>query len=217
MSRRHAIVASAAGLLLAVPCAAKATDYASDRAKRADGIVALGDFARCAADENPAIADAYIRLPLDGRLADNQWSALSDKRCLLLNRGWLRMSALYFRAALAERLIGRNDMAVSREQLAPQMPLSWVSHDASASSSRDAYVPQLAECVVRVDPVAVRRVFDTGMASKDEFAAMQPLSDALMSCVPAGEKAAVNRTNLRAGLAVAYYRLAVGAANGVAS
>lgn len=72
---------------------------------------------------------------------------------------------------------------------------------------------RLGECVVRTSGAEARAVLATPAQSPAELAALQALSPALSTCLPAGETVGFDRMTLRGALAVGYYRLASAAQN----
>lgn len=181
----------------------------------------IADFAKCAADRRPEIAQDYVTNP--GKwLAEDDWKNLVDPRCMALWTGHLRMDPFTFRGALAQRLIVKQLDAGQVGDLVGVPPLAWPEPAQPDTAGDDGdkrqaayarglvhvYVSRLAECMVRRDPAGVRHLFDTDADSQEEQQAFAAVAPAITACVPAGEQVRVDRNGLRAGLATSYFRLA---------
>ncbi|WP_300974104.1 hypothetical protein [Sphingomonas sp. LHG3406-1] len=184
----------------------------------------LQAYARCSAKLEPDLAARFVLMNDGERLPERDFRRLFDGKCLGLRGGQMRMRAWRSRAALAEALIVRNNDRFKRDSFASVPPLEWtitqpvpdVPTDAAAAqlhaqvSQAEAQHAALGECVSRADPVSTLAVLKSKIDSDDEMAKLKALAPRIAGCVQQGQTLAFNRTHLRAGMALAYYRLAAG-------
>lgn len=200
---------------------------------------AMADYARCAADEQPDMAARAV--VEDWHVGDFTRNAptMLEGGCLraagLVSR--MRFRAENFRAGLAERLIARDPaLAPTAGQLAALPPLKYhlpwpvrttddkgrplkakaIQAQTKAYQQKLGIVAgqQVAECVVKANPAAVRPLFATRVASREEKAALGGLTGLFAGCIPAGKQMSFDINSMRGTLALAYFRLAM-AARGV--
>ena len=69
-------------------------------------------------------------------------------------------------------------------------------------------VLRIGDCLVRNDHVNARTLLRTKINGADENAAVKALVPALQGCVPKGRTLQIDKTGIRTGVAIAYYRLA---------
>lgn len=221
--------ATAALLTVAVIAAASASASAQPyRMLEAQPSVArkvLQEFAWCTVRRQPALAQAFVRLADPSEMPVADFQRLFDASCLFPLAGQLQMRSWQSRAVLAEALLLRDGTLRRPMSFAAATPLDWpetpvpvlaagkpidpaVRARLSAEAARDQSHGRLGECVVRADPAGamavLRTEIDTG-AERKRFAALAP---SIASCVQQGQTLSFNRTNLRAAMALAYYRLA---------
>ena len=215
------------GFLGLVPLSAQ--DSWEDKREREQGRKVLMEFSKCAAKNNPELARRYVLLESGERLSSEEWQQLVDPACMRLRAGKLTMDQFYFRGALAQQLQSTDETDWQASDFTEVAPLKWktpvvpeqgnLSDEAYAmiiaahgekhdEFTRQIFVKWVGECIARANPSGVRSVLVTRIDSKEERGAMQALGQNIVACVPAGNKVAINRTNLRTGLAIAYFRLA---------
>tara|TARA_R110000751_G_scaffold2018_17_gene10124 strand:- start:213021 stop:213737 length:717 start_codon:yes stop_codon:yes gene_type:complete len=229
------------GVALMVSAAAGAQGSSTEKKEQAQGRKVLTDFARCAADLEPKIAREYILLSPDQRLPEDDWGDLLNPDCMGFHQGRLAMNSFYFRGALAQRLIVKQELQFASDSIANVDALEWrtpglpaqgaLSDEAFAKvraafedyqekGRTETFVSWVGECIARTSPAGVAAVFETKIDSKSELRALEALTGEIVGCVPEGNEVAIHRTTLRTGLAIAYFRLAdahASAAGGVSS
>lgn len=162
-------------------------------------IEAMHNFSRCVVDRG-ARGPAAL-LAMDYRTAEHKQAlrrlARGHDYCA---RGRIKFNGLLFTGGLAERLITRSlqrDAFVAAVAFDPSRP---------TLEARDT-LEMIGLCTVRRSPMETMAIFDTEPATDAEDRAMKAAGPALVACVPAGQKATLNRPGLRAILALAAYRL----------
>jgi hypothetical protein len=211
-------------VIAAASASASLQSYRMADAPPSVGRKVLQEFAWCTVRREPVLAQAFVQLVDPGHMPGAEFQRLFDASCLFPLAGQLQMRSWQSRAALAEALLLRDGTLRRTMSFAGVRALDWpvetwpvsagkpsdpgaVSRFADAAA-RDQSVSRLGECVVRADPVGsmtvLRTEIDTG-AERKRFAALSPR---IASCVQEGQTLAFNRTNLRAAMALAYYRLA---------
>ena len=222
------------GLILLVSATSVSAAY--PKLSEADSRRAMADFGRCVVKGQSAIASRAVVEEWSNVEIHAAGNRLVDPTCVRA-AGFvsvMRFKADNLRAELAQQLIQRDPtLDPTAEHLASLSPLQYrqpwpvVTIDdrgrplnANAIQAqvqgRDARIGliaglHVAECVVRANPGAVRPVFATKVASKQEMAALSAIAQQFGLCLPAGKKMAFDRHALRGTLALAYYRLAMAA------
>ena len=189
----------------------------------------MRDFARCTVKYEHELARKFVLLNSWERLPDSEYQKVVDSRCLGLLGGRLFMRPFQYRAAIAERLISKDSVRLSENDVRSRAPLDWsvpqrtVSDAAGISFSffnqikeldkpdylaAESAMGRLGECVVRANPRGALAVLET---RKDayELAAMRALAPQLAACVQPNEKMTFAPSNLRDAIALSYYRLAM--------
>jgi hypothetical protein len=226
---RHLVCGLLMGGLAASPALA---DKASAQKKAtAQARAIMRDMAKCVVAKFPDDVRRYVLLTSSDP-ADNQMlQRVADPNCLHVIAGQLRMRGGDYRAALAEQMI-RRDLAAWpaidpvniaplawRELYAPRTvddrtgkPLSEAEQarqqEIYAKLAVETLMARLGECAVRADPAGALAVLHTDVDQPDELAALKAMAPVFANCVQQGETLAFNRTNLRNGIALSYYRLA---------
>lgn len=187
----------------------------------------LNLYAGCVVKRNPELAARFVRFEIEPRLDDETIKRIAPSGCLM--NATLRMRDIYYRGALAEQLIKRQlkqvpaltassvvltypevrDFDPSRYNSGKPMTdeMLQAAKLGYAQSVLDNYVLRLGECVTKTSPNKARSVLSTRMDNPAEMLALQSLSTEIAGCVSKGETIKFNRTNLRAAIAVSYYRL----------
>jgi hypothetical protein len=180
----------------------------------------LQDFAWCTVRREPALARSFALMNEGERLAPADFEKLFDGRCLGMINAQLQMRACQSRAALAEALLVRDASLRRATSFASAGALNWSSGPAmtpanpeiaarfAAANADDQPVGKLGECVVRADPAGAMDVLKTKIDSDAERKRFAALAPRIVACVQQGQTRSFNRTNLRAGMALAYFRLA---------
>jgi hypothetical protein len=195
----------------------------------------MNRFAACTVQQAPDFARAFVLAP-GLRPSPAALEKLGPPECL--RRAGediieLRMRDALYRGALAEQLIRAEMAEAAAIDPNPVPALAWPEpqrppavHETGraltageqkrlelgyAEARADQDVMRLGECVVRADPAGSRDALLTEMDSPDELAHLKAMAPTIARCVARGETSKFNRTNLRAALAVSYYRLAAAA------
>jgi hypothetical protein len=227
--RRIARLSAAAlvGAMLCSPAGAKNPGGA--------GRAVMNRFAACTVQQAPDFARAFVLAP-GLRPAPAALEKLGPPECLrsagddIID---LRMRDALYRGALAEQLIRAEMPGAAIIDPSAVPALAWPEPERpSAVDERgkaltaaeqkqrvrgyptavaDQEVMRLGECVVRADPAGSRDALLTEMDSPDELARLKAMAPTIARCVARGQTSKFNRTNLRAALAVSYYRLAAAA------
>lgn len=207
--------------LIIFAAAAAASSDAGDDAQYARKV--MGDFARCTVKYDHELARKFVLMSPADQLPEQEFKRITDWRCLGLLGGRLKMRPFQYRAALAEELIRKESARLSDSEARTLPPLDWSTPIyngelfnvfSSALAERRDYpaaemaLGRLGECVVRAKPSGALSVLRTKREA-DELAAMKALSPQIAECAPAGETLTLDRSNLRAAMALSYYRLAM--------
>jgi|TARA_R100000049_G_C1953024_1_gene102579 hypothetical protein len=189
---------------LAMPAMAQAK---SPKQEMEAGRQLVAGFGKCMADAKPEMAKAVV-LADKVDFGDPAWKGALDSRCMGLYSGRLHMHLFYYQASLAERLSTSSLPATALVGVADIAPLNASLPSDAPNAVRYTMALRLGECVARANPAGARAVFATRIDSSDEIEALQALGGEIAGCVPEGREVAIDRTSLRAGLAITYYRLA---------
>lgn len=172
----------------------------------------MHEFGRCAAGQEPEIAAEFVRVGLDGTIDSDAFDRLTDRECLGLRAGRLSMQPFFFRGALAQYLVGAGATpdASTLAEIPTLGDYGSPNENGEYGPNMGAYVysVRLGECIVRRDTQAALALLNTEYDSAAERPAFQALGNALAGCVPKGETVALDRTTVRAGIAIAAFRLA---------
>lgn len=191
----------------------------------------MHDFAGCAAKRHPDLARTFVLMPANEQLSDKDYFKLVDWSCLGLRGGELRMRRELFRGALAEQLLDTDFAGAATIDPGAIKPLDWAmpiepaATDPRTGKARDAktmaqlqelytasvadrYAGQLGECVIRRDAAGAKTVLATDIDKPEELAALKALTPVIANCITKGQTLKFNRTTLRNGIAVSYYRMA---------
>lgn len=188
----------------------------------------LQDYAWCTVRREPALAHTFVLMKAGEQIALADYQRLFDGRCLTPIALQMEVRLWQSRAALAEALLVRNRNLQRSMAFAAVPALDWAPSSSpvvagqkvdaaklarmAAEDGRNHSLGRLGECVVRFDPPGALTVLRTNIdtaAERKHFAALTPR---IASCVQHGQTRNFNRTNLRAAMALAYYRLAVATA-----
>ena len=212
-------------LTLALAVAASSADAGTDRQVRQ----VFSNFSECAAARHPKDAVEVVLSTMPTKDIFRLHPNLITADCL--DSGELRIpGADFVRYGLAEALIRREfsrGLPADIRQAAPLAHFEVNDADYRPKPGKRLKPKALAlleenrnkaialrtlsiygECVARADPAAALRLVLTNAGSSKEteaFAAMQPV---LSSCLPKGQKVALDRAPLRGTLAMNLYRLA---------
>lgn len=207
-------VAAAAGMLAsaawAEPPPGSRIDSAPGSVEREDvhqqgaALRVMRRYATCLARSRPRWAEAMIALPF---MSEDQAAAVQrdqggEEDCMGYSGLELSFRAPVLIGGMAEYLIE------SRYRAAPLEPVSHLGDadvEARALTPRNGY-EDLALCVVRRNPAAVRALLRTPPASAAERAGARDLAPDLGPCVPQGQTIAFDAGALRGLLAVSLYR-----------
>ncbi|HMG47385.1 MAG TPA: hypothetical protein VK614_08000 [Allosphingosinicella sp.] len=161
-------------------------------------------YSACVARSHQRWAEAMIALPF---MSEEQANAVrrqqgGEEDCMGYSGLELSFRAPLLVGGMAEYLIE------SRYRAAPLAPVSQLADsdvEAGALAPRNGY-EDLALCVVRRNPTAVRTLLRTPPASAAEQAAARGLAPDLGPCVPQGQTIAFGPPTLRGLLAVSFYK-----------
>jgi hypothetical protein len=159
-------------------------------------------YAACLVRMHPRMAEAMLAQPYLSPAQSRLVAEISDDNCLGPNEATLRYQPAsligrlaqilvleHFARADVARFAGLSDDAADRLGLAPR-------NDAE----------DMASCILRRDPQAVRALIDTPWGSPEEAAAIHGLMPHLGPCAPAGATLALNNAAVRLMLATGLYR-----------
>ncbi|MFL6862952.1 MAG: hypothetical protein ACJ8DZ_08120 [Allosphingosinicella sp.] len=221
-----------------VLAAAAAAGTASAKDRSADAREVMTRFVACSVKRQPELARRYVLHP-EQPLSPGDLQKLAPSDCLMRTNPFvaqLRMRGLLYRGAVADALIRREMTGPAPATLAAVPPLLWPAPEPPTGRDErgrplnerdrkaravgyelavlDRYTAQLGECVVRADPSGAKAAIMPAMDTPDELAAMKAISPEIAACVPEGRTVKLNRTTMRAAIALSYYRLAAAAAAG---
>jgi hypothetical protein len=191
------------------------------------GHAVLRDFAKCEVKYEHDLAK-QVALGRRGpvTMSDDELRRAFDRRCLGLWGVRLRGTGLAMRGALAEELVRQDLGQWPKLDVAGLAPLRWVVPTSVKAGpgaerlkpaelqkmlalfGREIRVGSLGECVVRASPEGAVALFDTGIDSKAEEAALKALAPQVATCVKAGATADFSGSSLRYAMATSYYLLA---------
>jgi len=198
----------------------------------------LDDYGTCIVKRWPKVASEAIVRNVDNHELLTRYKRLIDGSCLPVRRaGALRVRFMgdQYRYALADALVRRElaaqpapildgvPMLVHREAVAPGKlspkgkPLTPAQYAAALKGYEEAkafnFISRYGECVVRVNPAAVRALLLSRPETDEERMRFTALSTAFGTCLPEGQTLSFGKLPLRGTLAVNYYRLAMAAAS----
>ena len=214
-----------AGASIAHASVALATEPGVNQAR-----LVMANYARCVVDKNAALARIAVLGQPGSHLRGAAFRRLFDPTCLT-GAGGIAMRSVMIKGAMAEELIHKKfQISDDAAQLESQPPLSWVTaldtpagsdenraesdlgENARPMAIRESLMGRIAECVVRRLPTESASLFRTKPSSGREDNAIELLKPAYASCLRGEQNDPGDRTEVRASLAVAYYRLASPAA-----
>ncbi len=167
------------------------------------GIRLLNQLGRCVARIRPETAERVLAQPIRSPEQAGEAMKINDLGAGCFARGRLAFQPPLIAGAMAEHFI------VTRyrdEDLAPIARLDEAGQAGAGLVPRTAY-EDVALCVVRRNPAAVRALIDTEPASTAENAAMAPIFGELPQCLPAGQDFYFAHPTLRALVANGLYRI----------
>ena len=154
-------------------------------------VAMMDGFARCVADTDETgarrVLAADFHAPSYGRMV--RAFAIGHSSCL--RGGRLQFNQVVLVGGMAEELTRR----------------SGVSETTVATAAAADRSDSPARCLVRRDTAGVWALFATPPASRREDVAVSALRPAYVACSPSGQVPIFNNVSLRAGLALAVYRL----------
>jgi hypothetical protein len=199
------------------------------------GRAVMNRFAACTVRQAPDFARAFVLAP-GLRPTPAALEKLGPPECLRSAGDdiiELRMRDALYRGALAEQLIRAEMPRTATIDPSAVPALAWPEPQRPsavnergraltaaeqkrgelgyAEAAADQDVMRLGECVVRADPAGSRDALLSEMDSANELAKLKAMAPTIAGCVARGHTSKFNRTNLRAALAVSYYRLAAAA------
>lgn len=158
--------------------------------------VALYEAGRCIVQRDRGTAQTLMQtLPLDDSPAEPANLRGPARGCL---DGAAGATAFALRGAIAEALYirdfrGRELRPVRAEQLVSfELPVQG-----SPPGSRTVELYRWADCVVRNDSEATRRLLTSELGSSEEQAAIEALANFMAACLPAGSELDVYENELR--------------------
>jgi hypothetical protein len=165
-------------------------------------VQAVYNYAACIVETTPRGAEEALALDFTTPAYDKKLRALAkghaDSRCMSASQ--IRSRSVLIAGGMAEKLLVK--------KVDPARFPALIAYDASKPSiAAHDVVEVTAMCMVRAEPAKSWAVFATPPTSREEGEAIQALTPTLQSCVPAGQKMAVNKPGLRALLALAAYHM----------
>lgn len=159
-------------------------------------------YAACIVRSHPRLAETMLSQPYLSPAQSASASQISDSNCLGPNEATIRYPAASLVGRVAQilflqhyahadvtRFAGLSDEAADQLGLVPR-------NDAE----------DMALCILRRDPPAVRALIDTAWGSPEEAAAVHGLMPHLGPCAPAGATLELNAAAVRLMLATGLYR-----------
>jgi hypothetical protein len=165
----------------------------------------LHAYAACVVRERPAWAEAMIALPYRTPEQDSavRRSQTGQQDCMGYSGLELRFSAHILVGAMAERLLETRYRSASLERASqPSEPEIAAGPLAPRNMLED-----VAICVVRRNPVAIRTLLGTAAGTPAELAAAQGFAGDLEPCASNGQRVTFGVPSLRSLLAVALFRV----------
>lgn len=227
-SGRLALAVGAAGMACA-PASSAENGYNAQAT--ADAREVMEDLAACVVRGDHDVARRFVLTPLYEQVDRSASKRVVDGNCMGFRAGRLKMTPNLYRAALAEQLV-KTDLAawpvIDPSNVAPikwgrvkpapaNDPKSGKPFTAAQSAefakrferiSSEILVGQLGECVVRADPAKALALLKTRINKPDEVEALKALLPLFSGCLRQGASVALDRTNMRSGIALSYYRIA---------
>ena len=183
----------------------------------------ISSYGKCIAKARSPMAREFV---LESANASEEKLFKGMSSCLAEGTG-IRFRHASARGAMAEYLIGKDYPGIPTLKLdgvvvsyAPEtftltrdgvpVPMSELTPAVLAQLREAGADPilKLGDCLLRADQPAARALIASKLNKADEDAAVASLTPALQSCVPKGKSLQIDKTGLRTGVAVAYYRLA---------
>jgi hypothetical protein len=194
-------------------------------------------YARCVVKRQPSRAAAAILANVDNDTILRKYPQLIIGDCLDGGPGrslQAKFSGDLYRYSLADALVSRDLAAFDPQDFAAVPTLDHrdpgpapgeIGPNGKKMSARKhaevlaghkqatafAYLSRYGECVVRSAPAASKELLLTSPDSAEETTRFKAMSQALATCLPAGETMRFNRITLRGTIAANYYRLAMAA------
>jgi hypothetical protein len=173
-------------------------------------------FGQCVHSRRTGGAERFLTLPVDTQeyaaLQRSLFAVVGDS--CLEGDGELHFTEDLLRGALFE--------AAYRKKFGKKGPTSFAAslktghvetytQPLSDAARRQIVLQDMAECVVRADPAAVKLMFLSSPESARESSAVRTITAKLPPCLSNGQKAEFSRPSLRAILAEALYRMSIAA------
>jgi hypothetical protein len=171
-------------------------------------------FGQCIYSRRTGVAERFLALPVDSQ----EYSSLHKSLFVTLADSCLEGDGeLYFTDDL---LRGALFEAAYRKKFGKKGPTNFASslktgqletyvQPLSDDARRQLVLQDMAECVVRADPKAVKLLILSSPESARENEAVRTVTAKISPCLSNGQKAGFSRPSLRAILAEALYRLSV--------
>ena len=209
----RSITLAAAALVLASPAAAEPPT--ASRIDSAPGSVRAGDveaedaqeriiqaYTRCLVRSQRSAARRLLDLPYLSREQQRAALRISDPDCLGMSGLTLRLQYAHIVGRLAEAMFAESHAS---EDVSRFAGLSDEAADAIGLVPRNN-AEDLAFCVLRADPQAVRALVASRWDSAEQAASIRRITPHLGPCVVAGETLDLNARSLRLLLATGLYR-----------
>ena len=220
-------------LSVTLPSTAMAADK-SDQKEVAANRKLMSNFARCVVDTQLKKATEVIVANIDNATIQKRYGLLIDGECLNKTAGSVKltMGGDLFRYALADAIFQKNFAEQTPINFAQAPKLDHVSFGdraifeasiAKITNKRKrermqynfdqyngvAYLSRYGECIVRLSPLAARKLLLTPVASPSELSAISPFRPALADCLVPGSTVTFNAGMIRGVTAINYVRLAM--------
>ncbi len=215
MIRNRIVNLSLASLALAGMAVPSMASAQSDAGKNREAREALDTLGACLASERGAELGAYLRNP-----SEDSWYPVTRRRndeapCVGLYAVTANLTALRGAAAegwyLARHAGGAPASFATAENTAPSQEESVARITAVSEDERpQVIVDEFARCVAATAPAGVDKLLRTPVASSAENAAIGGLSASFAPCAFEGQKLGFDAETLRAALAFALARRAIG-------
>jgi hypothetical protein len=176
-------------------------DVVSEPSTAEDRLVLL-HFSRCVAGRQPAQARALILGDYSSEAYRDtlRRMTVSQHGCLPNGRGRLRFGGVLFAGDIAETLL---PAAAPRGSLAGRTALDATAVPFPAHDQGEV----MSICLVRAVPAETEALLATEQGSAEEAAALRAIAPHVGACLAAGVEMRLNRSGLRAMLALTAYRL----------
>jgi hypothetical protein len=200
------IMARRLALILGVAAVAAPALGAPQRTGTSDelSVLALHNYSACAVKRTPEGAARLLDLDEKGAAYKAELARFAKGHNYCMNNGRIAFGGLLFQGALAEALVAQRYAG---------RPLASAASAASTLPKARSEPEAIGLCLVRKRPDAATALLQSQPASEAEHAALNQTVNVLPACVVSGMTMKMNRSAVRAMMALGAYRLLAGNTN----